>query len=205
MHRRCRANRFHGEREREREIERERERHRERERGVPSTLKIAASVYQRYSVRPSIRPVCTRCCFTTTNMIQLCGDFHRGPVFIINTRLHEIVSGLVYLVPVFIINARPDGISRRGQHLLATFDQRKAARRGQPVQQPQQDWSGYGPWHGQATPGIRAGGAHERFRRIVSQRRRPETVSQRQRSSPGDELSQLELRERHGVGGGLSP
>ena len=32
---------------------------------------IAASISDRYSVGPSIRPICTRCCFTMTNMIQV--------------------------------------------------------------------------------------------------------------------------------------
>ena len=37
---------------------------------------IAASSYDKCSVGPSIRPICTRCCFTMTNMIQVCGNFH---------------------------------------------------------------------------------------------------------------------------------
>ena len=32
-------------------------------------LSPTASVYDKYSVGPSIRPICTRCCFTMTNMI----------------------------------------------------------------------------------------------------------------------------------------
>ena len=30
----------------------------------------------KYSVGPSILPICTRCCFTMTNMIQVCSNFH---------------------------------------------------------------------------------------------------------------------------------
>ena len=32
-----------------------------------------ASFYEKYSVGPSIRPICTRCCFTITDMLQVCG------------------------------------------------------------------------------------------------------------------------------------
>ena len=42
---------------------------------------IAASIYDKYSVGPSIRPICTRCCFTITNMIQVCSNFHWSRVF----------------------------------------------------------------------------------------------------------------------------
>ena len=37
---------------------------------------IEASTYDKHSVDPSIRPVCTRCYFTMTYMIQVCSDFH---------------------------------------------------------------------------------------------------------------------------------
>ena len=37
---------------------------------------IAASIYDNYSVGPSIRPICTRYCFTMTNLIQVCSNFH---------------------------------------------------------------------------------------------------------------------------------
>ena len=37
---------------------------------------IAASIYDRYLVGPSIRLICTRCCFTMTHMIQVCGNWH---------------------------------------------------------------------------------------------------------------------------------
>ena len=32
-------------------------------------------VYHKYSVSPSIRPICTRCCLTMTSMIQTCSNF----------------------------------------------------------------------------------------------------------------------------------
>ena len=50
----------------------------------------SASVYGEYSVRLFIRPICTRCCFTMTHMIQVCGNSHRARMFIINTRPDEI-------------------------------------------------------------------------------------------------------------------
>ena len=54
---------------------------------------IAASIYDKCSAGPSIRPICTRRCFTTTNMIQVCSNFHLARVFIINTRPDEILAG----------------------------------------------------------------------------------------------------------------
>ena len=36
---------------------------------------IAASIYDKYLVGPSIRPICTRYCFTMTNVIQVCSRF----------------------------------------------------------------------------------------------------------------------------------
>ena len=47
---------------------------------------IAASVYDEYPGGPSIRPICTRCCFTMTSMIQVCSNFHDARVFILNAR-----------------------------------------------------------------------------------------------------------------------
>jgi len=47
---------------------------------------VAASTYHKHSVGPSIRPVCTRCCFTRTNMIQVSSKFHCARMFIINAR-----------------------------------------------------------------------------------------------------------------------
>ena len=44
---------------------------------------IAASSYHKDSVGPSIRPICTRCCLTMTNMIQVCSKFRSSRVFII--------------------------------------------------------------------------------------------------------------------------
>ena len=43
-------------------------------RPAPNPL-IAASIYDRYSVSPSIGPSFTRCWFTITNMIQKCSNF----------------------------------------------------------------------------------------------------------------------------------
>ena len=44
--------------------------------GEASDDLIPASIYGKYSVGPSIRPICTRCCFIITNMIQVCSNFH---------------------------------------------------------------------------------------------------------------------------------
>ena len=41
---------------------------------VPRTI-TAASIYHTYSEGPSIRSICTRLCFTMTNMIWVCSDF----------------------------------------------------------------------------------------------------------------------------------
>ena len=40
------------------------------------TPAIAVSIYDKYSVGPSIRPLCTRCGFTMTNASQVCSSFH---------------------------------------------------------------------------------------------------------------------------------
>ena len=37
---------------------------------------IAVAFHDEYSISPSIQPICTRCCFTMTNMIQVCRNFH---------------------------------------------------------------------------------------------------------------------------------
>ena len=42
---------------------------------------IAASMYSKYSAGPSIRPICTRNCFTMTNMLEVCSNFHRAREF----------------------------------------------------------------------------------------------------------------------------
>jgi hypothetical protein len=55
---------------------------------------IAASIYDKYSVRLSIRPVCTRCCFTMTDMVQVCSYCRWSRVFIISTRPDAIKPGL---------------------------------------------------------------------------------------------------------------
>ena len=60
----------------------------ERSPGSPNL--IAASVYDKHSVGPSIRAICTKCYFTTTNVIQECSNFRRARVFIINTRPDKI-------------------------------------------------------------------------------------------------------------------
>ena len=51
---------------------------------------IAVRIYDNYSVGLSFRPICTRCCFTTTYLIQVCSKFHRVQVFVIHTRQDEI-------------------------------------------------------------------------------------------------------------------
>ena len=51
---------------------------------------IAGSIYDEYSVGPSIQPVCTTYCFTMTNMIQVCSNFHEARVFVLNSRRDEI-------------------------------------------------------------------------------------------------------------------
>ena len=47
---------------------------------------VAASIYHAYSVRPSIRPLNTRCCFTTTNKIEVCSTLRCARAFIIKYR-----------------------------------------------------------------------------------------------------------------------
>ena len=49
----------------------------------------AASVGDKYSIGPSIGPSCTRCWFIMIIVIQVCSNFHRARVFIINTRPDE--------------------------------------------------------------------------------------------------------------------
>jgi len=55
---------------------------------------IAASIYDNYSVGPSIRPICTRCCFTKTNMIRVCRNVHWAGVCIMNIRPDETAGGV---------------------------------------------------------------------------------------------------------------
>ena len=52
---------------------------------------IPVGIYDKYSVGPSIQPICTRWCFSMTNMIQVCGNFLWALVLIINTRSDEIL------------------------------------------------------------------------------------------------------------------
>ena len=47
---------------------------------------IPASIYDRFSVRPSIRSMCTSCSFTITDMIQVCGNVRRARGVMIDTR-----------------------------------------------------------------------------------------------------------------------
>ena len=70
---------------------------------------IAASMYARYSVGPSILPRCTICIFPTTNMIQVCSKFHRARVFIINTRLDEIAHRACARADVHLLEERETG------------------------------------------------------------------------------------------------
>ena len=51
---------------------------------------IAASIHEKYSEGPSIRPICTRYCFTMTCTIQVYSNFHRAGVFITDTRPDEL-------------------------------------------------------------------------------------------------------------------
>ena len=44
-----------------------------RENGMSDPIR--TSIHDEYSVGPSVRTICTRCCFTSTNMIQVCGSF----------------------------------------------------------------------------------------------------------------------------------
>ena len=43
-----------------------------------------------YWICASIRPMCTRCCFTITRLIKLCSNFRWARVFIRNTLTDEI-------------------------------------------------------------------------------------------------------------------
>ena len=52
-------------------------------------------IHQNYSVGPSIPPIYTRCCFTTTDMGQLCSNFRGGRAFNTNTRPDDIAPTAV--------------------------------------------------------------------------------------------------------------
>ena len=51
---------------------------------------IAVIVHDKYPVGPSVRSICARCCFTMTNVIQVCTCFHWARGFIIDTPLDKI-------------------------------------------------------------------------------------------------------------------
>ena len=51
---------------------------------------LAASVYDKYSVGPSILPICTRYFSTMINAIQVCGYLHSARAWVINTHRDEI-------------------------------------------------------------------------------------------------------------------
>ena len=51
---------------------------------------IAASIYNKYSIGPSIRSIWNRCCLTMTDIVQVCSDFNFARAFIIKTRPDEI-------------------------------------------------------------------------------------------------------------------
>jgi hypothetical protein len=53
------------------------------------SCEIAASIHDRYSIGPSIRPIYTRYCFTTISLIQVCSNFHPSRVCILHTRPDE--------------------------------------------------------------------------------------------------------------------
>jgi len=57
----------------------------------PFHVFISASVHDNYSIGPSFAPVCTRCCLSMTNIIQVCSYFHWARVFIICTRPVELI------------------------------------------------------------------------------------------------------------------
>ena len=57
---------------------------------TPPADLIPASIYDECSIGPSIRPFFTSCCFTMTNMIQVCSNFLWARVLITNARPDEI-------------------------------------------------------------------------------------------------------------------
>ena len=61
----------------------------------------AANIHDTYSIGPSIRPVFTRCCFTKTNMIRVCSNFHRaGQVIDLNDPERIELYGRVSLLTI---------------------------------------------------------------------------------------------------------
>ena len=59
--------------------------------GVLHVDLIRVRIDDKYSVRPSNQPICTRCCYTMTTVIQICSNCFCGRVFVINTHLDEII------------------------------------------------------------------------------------------------------------------
>ena len=53
---------------------------------------IAAIIWDKYSVCPAIRHVCTRCCSKLPHMIHMCGNLYWARVIIINSRPDEIAE-----------------------------------------------------------------------------------------------------------------
>jgi len=62
------------------------------------TDQIAASIYDKYSVGISFEPICSRCCFTVTHMIQVCSDFQQAQASIIHARPDQIGLGGQYRI-----------------------------------------------------------------------------------------------------------
>ena len=91
--------------------------------GHTSLHLIAASINDKFSVDPSIRPICTRCWSTMTTIIQVWSISFRAGVFIIHTRPDNIPAAMTnmiqewsnfYRAQVSIIHTRPDDISAAG-------------------------------------------------------------------------------------------
>ena len=63
---------------------------------------IPPRMYDEWSVCPSIRPICTRCCFTMTSKIQVCSNFRWVCVFITNQheRYREADSQVLQMTAV---------------------------------------------------------------------------------------------------------
>ena len=60
---------------------------------------MAVSIHHKHSIGPSIRPICTKCCLTKTDMIQLYGNFYSCRAFLINTRPDEILPTALVRLP----------------------------------------------------------------------------------------------------------
>ena len=57
---------------------------------LPGLFIIPANISCEYSVCPFIRPICTRFCFTMTSQIQVCSNFRRARVILINALFNKI-------------------------------------------------------------------------------------------------------------------